>query len=190
CLIRYADDFVCAFEKEEDAQRFYEVLGKRLGKFNLELSADKTQIIPFSANRLTGSSSFNFLGFEFRWGKDQAGKPHVNKRTARKSLRNSLKRFKLRCQENRHRHLPDLFKALNAKLRGYFNYWRPWKLAKSGFVPLPRHSVCLEVSQPPQSAQELQLGRFRQLLSEFGVVKPYLVNRPRRKRRMYVPGLA
>ena len=47
-IIRYADDFVCAFEKEEDAQRFYEVLGKRLGKFGLELSEEKTRVIPFS----------------------------------------------------------------------------------------------------------------------------------------------
>src|SRR6266498_798951 len=30
CLIRYADDFVCAFEKEEDAKRFYETLRERM----------------------------------------------------------------------------------------------------------------------------------------------------------------
>ena len=48
CLIRYADDFVCAFENQADAQRFHEVLGKRLGKFGLELSAEKTQVIAFS----------------------------------------------------------------------------------------------------------------------------------------------
>lgn len=124
CLIRYADDFVCAFEREEDAQRFYQALSERMGKFNLELSAEKTQIIPFSANRaMRGSSAFNFLGFEFRWGKDRAGKPHVNKRTARKSLRSSLIRFKLWCKDNRHSHLPELVKMLNAKLRGYFNYY-------------------------------------------------------------------
>jgi len=123
CLIRYADDFVCAFEKEADAIRFYEVLGKRLGKFGLELSAEKTQIVPFSPTISPGATSFDFLGFEFRWGKDRAGKAHVNKRTARKSLRNSLARFKQWCKENRHRHLPDLFKVLNAKLRGYFNYF-------------------------------------------------------------------
>ena len=123
CLIRYADDFVCAFEKEEDAQRFYEALGKRLKKFDLELSAEKTHIIPFSPTGLMGSTSFDFLGFEFRWGKDRAGKPHVDKRTARKSLRNSLTRFKLWFKENRHRRLPDLFRLLNAKLTGYFNHF-------------------------------------------------------------------
>jgi RNA-directed DNA polymerase len=51
-LIRFADDFVCVFEYEEDARRFYEVLGKRLGKFGLDLSAEKTQIIPLRANRM------------------------------------------------------------------------------------------------------------------------------------------
>ena len=118
-LIRFADDFVCAFEYEEDARRFYEVLGKRLGKFGLELSAEKTQIIPFSAKAL-GKSSFDFLGFEFRWGLDRKGKPHVDKRTARKSLRKSQKRLSLWCKGNRHRRIPELFKALNAKLRGYY----------------------------------------------------------------------
>ncbi len=91
CLIRFADDFVCAFEKQEDVQRFYEVLGKRLGKFGLELSAEKTRIIPFSATNLPGKTSFDFLGFEFRWGKDRAGKPQIKKGTARKRLRKLAK---------------------------------------------------------------------------------------------------
>jgi group II intron reverse transcriptase/maturase len=190
-LIRYADDFVCAFEKEEDARRFYEVLGKRLGKFKLELSADKTQIIPFSAKRVGGSSSFNFLGFEFRWGKDQAGKPHVHKRTARKSLRNSLRRFKLWCKENRHRYLPDFFKALNAKLRGYFNYF-----GVHGNLPslalYHYHAIKFVWKYLNRRSQRKSYNweGFRQLLSEFGVVKPYIVNRPRRERRMSVPGPA
>jgi hypothetical protein len=137
------------------------------------------------------SSSFNFLGFEFRWGKDQAGKPHVNKRTARKSLRNSLKRFKLWCQENRHRYLPDLFKALNAKLRGYFNYF-----GVHGNLPslalYHYHAIRFVWKYLNRRSQRKSYNweGFRQLLSEFGVVKPYIVNRPKRERRMYVPGLA
>jgi len=142
------------------------------------------------------SYSFDFLGFEFRWGKTrqaclpQAGKPHVNKRTAPKSLRNSLKRFKLWCQENRHRHLPDLFKALNAKLRGYFNYF-----GVHGNLPslalFHYHAIKFVWRYLNQCSQRKSYNwdGFRQLLSEFGVVKPYLVNRPRREGRMYVPGL-
>lgn len=37
-LCRYADDCVCAFRYQEDAEAFYRVLGRRLEKFNLELA--------------------------------------------------------------------------------------------------------------------------------------------------------
>ena len=152
CHIRYADDFVCAFENEEDVRRFYEVLSERLKKFNLELSAEKTHIIPYSPTG-SGSTSCDFLGFEYCWGKDRAGKPHVEKRTARKNLRNSLTRFKLWFKENRHRRLPDLFRLLNAKLMGYCHaLWRAWQHSKPGVFLLPGHPPDVEISQPAQSA--------------------------------------
>lgn len=122
CLIRYADDYVCAFEKREDAERFYSELGQRLGKFGLELSAEKSRVIPFSRHG-TGKSSFEFLGFEFRWGKDRGGKDHLERRTSRKKVRDSLRRFTEWCKESRHRRLKVLFERLNAKLRGYYNYY-------------------------------------------------------------------
>ena len=46
-LIRYADDFICAFELETDARRFLTVLPKRLARFSLELAEDKTKLIRF-----------------------------------------------------------------------------------------------------------------------------------------------
>ncbi len=122
CLIRYADDYVCAFEKREDAERFYSELSQRLGKFGLELSPDKSRVIPFSRHG-SGKSSFEFLGFEFRWGKDRGGKDHLKRRTSRKKLRDSLRRFTEWCKESRHRRLKVLFERLNAKLRGYYNYY-------------------------------------------------------------------
>jgi len=191
CLIRYADDFVCAFEKIEDAQRFYKALGERLKKFNLELSAEKTHIIPFSPSGQVGCVPFNFLGFEFRWGKDRAGKPHVDKRTARRSLNNSLMRFKLWCKENRHRRLPDLFKLLNAKLRGYFNHFGVYgnypSLAQFYYRAM-RH-LWKYLNQRSQRKSYNWEG-FKQLLNHFGVVKPYIVQRPKRERKAFVPGLA
>jgi group II intron reverse transcriptase/maturase len=68
CLIRYADDFVCAFQYQAEAERFYQGLGQRLGKFGLEMSADKTRVIAFSQDHALGKTGFDFLGFEFRWG--------------------------------------------------------------------------------------------------------------------------
>jgi RNA-directed DNA polymerase len=123
CLIRYADDFVCAFQYRDDAERFYRVLGKRVGKFGLELSAEKTRVIPFLRHTPSGKSGFEFLGFEFYWGKDRGGRPHLKRRTSRKKLRASLRRFTEWCKENRNLKPGVLFKRLNAKLRGYYNYY-------------------------------------------------------------------
>jgi RNA-directed DNA polymerase len=36
-LCRYADDFVCAFECESDAERFYRALGGRMKSYGLEV---------------------------------------------------------------------------------------------------------------------------------------------------------
>jgi group II intron reverse transcriptase/maturase len=123
CLIRDADDVVCAFEHQTDAERFYKVLGQRLEKCGLQLSAAKTRMIPCSRHRLAGKTRCEFLGCEFRWGKDRKGQEHLKRRTARKKLRASLQRFTAWCKENRHLRLPVLFQRLNAKLRGYYHYY-------------------------------------------------------------------
>ena len=191
CLIRYADDFVCAFEKEEDARRFYGVLGKRLGKFGLELSAEKTQIIPFSAKASSGKTSFNFLGFEFRRGKDRLGKPHVDRRTARKTLRNSQKRFNQWCKDNRHRRLPELFKALNAKLRGYYNYFGVYGNLPSlnAFYFYAIRALCRHLNQRSQRKSYNWVG-FKQLMEQFDMAKPQIAGRPKRALMRVVPGMA
>jgi group II intron reverse transcriptase/maturase len=180
-LIRFADDFVCAFEKLEDAQRFYAVLGKRLGKFGLELSAEKTRIIPFSSAIQPGRTSFDFLGFEFRWGSDRKGKPHVGRRTARKNLRSSLKRYKEWCKESRSLRLPELFKMLNAKLRGHYHYYGvignypSLKQFYWGVIRLLRKYL----NRRSQRGSYNWVG-FLQLIEQFGIEKPRIVGRPKR----------
>ena len=47
-------------------------VGRTLRKFGLELAGDKTRVIPFSRYR-QGETSFEFLGFEFRWGVNRKG---------------------------------------------------------------------------------------------------------------------
>ncbi|WP_345689822.1 group II intron reverse transcriptase/maturase, partial [Novipirellula caenicola] len=46
-IIRFADDFICTFERESDALRFREVLTKRLGRYSLELAEEKTKLLRF-----------------------------------------------------------------------------------------------------------------------------------------------
>lgn len=122
CLLRYAEDYVCAFEYQGEAERFYAALGPRLEKFGLTPAAEKTRILPFSRQPPTGQGSFEFRGFEFRWGQDRAGKAQLKRRTARAKLRASLPRCTQWCQENRQRRLRGLCARLNTKLRGYDNY--------------------------------------------------------------------
>ena len=45
--VRFADDAVLAFEREEDARRMLAVLGKRFGKYGLRLHPEKTRLVDF-----------------------------------------------------------------------------------------------------------------------------------------------
>ena len=119
----YADDFVCAFQFKQDAARFYREVGKRLGKFGLELAQEKTNIISFSRFRKQENTKFEFLGFEFRWGLDRKGKDIIKRRTAPGKLRKSLSAFTEWCKDMRNKRLRRLFPKLIAKLRGYNNYY-------------------------------------------------------------------
>jgi group II intron reverse transcriptase/maturase len=122
-LIRYADDFIAAFRYRRDADRFYESLGKRLGKFGLTLSAEKTRIVKFTRFQKERGASFEFLGFEFRWGTDRNGRDNVRRRTSRKKFRESLRRVKEWSRNSRNFRLRRIFDILNAKLRGYYEYY-------------------------------------------------------------------
>ena len=122
-LCRYADDFICAFEYEDDAERFYRVLGARLGSFGLEVAEEKTNLLKFSRRDWKQSGTFEFLGFEFRWGRGRWGKPAIKRRTARKKYRAALVSFQEWCREHCRMRKEEFFAALNAKLRGYYHYY-------------------------------------------------------------------
>ena len=50
-MVRYADDFVCLFQYENEAQRFYQLLIERLRKFGLEIAEDKSRIWQIQGNK-------------------------------------------------------------------------------------------------------------------------------------------
>ncbi len=123
-MCRFADDVVFAFQWYEEADRFLRVLPKRLAKYGLELSAEKSRLVRFSRFHLGKSSErFDFLGFEFRWGVDHKGTPRVTCRTSRKRLRASLARLTEWLKAQRHLPVRQLVGALNARLRGHYNYY-------------------------------------------------------------------
>ena len=122
-LIRYCDDFVCAFQYRSDADAFYRVLPKRLAKFNLEVAPEKTQIIRFSRFHHGLKRRFSFLGFEFYWGIDRTGKPRLSKRTDRKRLSTAIKSFTAWLKSHRHLKPGLLLAAVSSKLKGHYNYY-------------------------------------------------------------------
>lgn len=122
-LCRFADDFVCLFEFKPDADRFYDMLPQRLEKFNLELAMEKTNLISFSRFPESEGSSFEFLGFEYRWGTSRKGKKIVLLRTSSKKFRQALARFTEWIRENRSKRVRRLMKTVNSKLRGHYNYY-------------------------------------------------------------------
>lgn len=123
-LCVYADDFVCGFELENDAKKFYDVLSKRLAKFDLEVAPEKTKLIKFSRFGGESNETFEFLGFEFRWVKSKLKDTYFVKRsTAKKRFLRSVKNLGEWCKLNKSRPTTTLIKMLNRKLIGYFNYY-------------------------------------------------------------------
>jgi group II intron reverse transcriptase/maturase len=122
-LVRYADDFVAAFKYHADAARFYRRLPERLKRFSLDLAKGKTRKFMFNRFRKEDSSSFEFLGFEFRWATSRKGKDIVRLRTSRRKLRTIIKELKLWLIKHSSRRLKWVMGMISAKLRGLYNYF-------------------------------------------------------------------
>lgn len=130
-LIRYADDFICGFQMESDAVRFQAVLRKRLARFSLELAEEKTKLLGFGrfARRDTtrlgegAPGTFDFLGFTHYCGHTRAGKFKLKRKTATKKMRVKLRELKAWFRANLITPTKDVWKTLNAKLQGHYQYY-------------------------------------------------------------------
>lgn len=122
-MMRYADDFVSAFQRKADAQTFLESLRDRMAKFGLSLSEEKTRLVRFTRYEVHRSEGFNFLGFEFRWGLDRHRRPHVKRRTMRSRLRRALRDMATWLKRERGAELRPTMRTLARKLLGHWNYY-------------------------------------------------------------------
>jgi hypothetical protein len=183
CLLRYADDYLCAFESKAEAERCSAALGPRLAKCGLTLAAEKTRILPFSRHQPPGQGRFEFLGVEFYWGRDRGGKAHLKRRTARAKLRASLQRFTHWCRENRHQRLSELFTQVNRKLRGYYQYSGVHGNSASlqhffdGAVRILLKWLNRRSQRPSYTWQG-----FETLLTHFKIARPRIVGYPKRRK--------
>ena len=122
---------ILCFQYREDAEKVLEVLAKRFAKYGLTLHSEKTRLIEFGREALTRSEAeggkqpgtFDFLGFTHLCARSRGGKFTIHLRTMKKRLRRSTKAISSWCQRHRHDPVVEQWKALNAKLRGHYQYY-------------------------------------------------------------------
>ena len=137
-MIRYADDAVLGFERQEDAERVFAVLAKRFEKYALTLHPQKTRLIALHRPRPKDRDrsgpgdprSFNFLGFTLYWGRSRKGNWVVRRKTAKDRLSRALRAIAPVCGD-----------VADTKLR--------WRAARDSTDPLPSYAA------PPSYPSEI-----------------------------------
>lgn len=182
-ICRFADDWICAFQLRDDAQRFYRELPKRLEKFQLETAPEKTQIVRFSRFHAGMERRFTFLGFEFFWMKDREGVARVKRRTSRKKLQGAVKRMKEWIKSNRHLPGGEFFKTLNAKLVGHYNYYgmRGNFISLKIFFRVVRESAFKWLNRRGGKRKSFTWPQFDQILDRVKIKLPRITEVSRRR---------
>ena len=130
-LVRYADDFVCMVQYQDDAQHILEALRERFTQFALALHPEKTRVISFGRYERQNAqrqkrrpNTFDFLGFTHYCDRSRRGKFMVGHQTSRKKFRKKcgelndwLKAVRNRCP------VKEWWLVLKAKLTGHYQYY-------------------------------------------------------------------
>jgi len=130
-LVRYADDFVCMVQYQDDAQHVLEALRERFTQFDLALHPEKTRVISFGRYERQNAqrqkrrpNTFDFLGFTHYCDRSRRGKFMVGHQTSRKKFRKKcgelndwLKAVRNRCP------VKEWWSVLKAKLTGHYQYY-------------------------------------------------------------------
>ena len=144
-LVRYADDFVCMIQYQDDARLIERALRERFAKFDLELHPEKTRVLSFGRYERENAKcqgrrahTFDFLGFTHFCGTSRRGKFIVGRRTSRKKFRTKCKELNLWLKRTRNL-LPvkEWWPILAAKLRGHYQYY-----GVSGNMPSLKRYYC------------------------------------------------
>jgi hypothetical protein len=171
-LVRYADDFVMVFGREEDARRVFEVLPKRFGKYGLTLHPEKTRLVELrrpprgpGRDAADGPGTFDLLGFTHHWARSRRDNWVIKRRTAKDRFSRSLRRVREWCRHHLHDPVGEQHHTLGQKLRGHYAYfgvtsnigalqrfywevvgiWRGWlsRRSREAYVSWPRMHALL-----------------------------------------------
>ena len=121
-IVRYADDAVFMFSKEQQAKDFLEDLRLRLAEYKLSVNEDKTAIINFAKGK---ENIFSFLGFTFYWNKSKGwNKINLVIKTQKEKLGKKIQEYTEWIKLTRSRlNRKEIWLITAAKLRGHYNYY-------------------------------------------------------------------
>jgi len=184
-LVRFCDDFVMLFAHREDAERVLAVLGKRLGKFGLQLHPDKTRLVDF---RPVGSPSeggdtmlpttFTFLGFVHVWGTSRKGNTVVRQFTAKERFARSLKAFNQRCRRMMHWPVKAQHQRLCRMLQGHYGYFGiTGNFRRLALLHREVQRVWRRWLSRRSSKSSVTWERFERVLQRFALPLPRIVHR-------------
>jgi RNA-directed DNA polymerase len=180
-LVRYADEAVFGFEREEDAQRVMAVLGKRMERFGLRLHPEKTRLLDFrrpprSQGGGKGPASFDFLGFTWYWKQSREGGWSVRCKTRSARLARAIGAVYQWCRRHRHRPVRQQYVTLCRKVQGHINYFGVSGNAHSlkRFLWHVRRSWYKWLNRRSQRAR-LNWDRYEDLLRDFPLPKARIV---------------
>ena len=132
---RYADDIIVHCRTESETINLLEQIKERLEACKLQLHPEKTKVVYCKQSNRQGdyeNVSFTFLGYYFkpRKIKTRAGKiklgfsPAISKE-AKKKIRAEIKEMNIRNRTSER--IEDIAKLLNAKVRGWLNYFSKFR---------------------------------------------------------------
>ena len=130
-IVRYADDVVMGFQREQDARAMHTALAERLAKFGLELHPEKTRVLRFGRFARENAerhgegkpATFDFLGFTHIAGVSRRGGFLLQRRTSRKKRQRKQAAVTEECKRRRHWPVRDQYRWLCSVLRGYYRYY-------------------------------------------------------------------
>jgi len=128
---RYADDYVACFQHREDAEEYQRGMAERLERFGLQIAEEKTHCIEFgrfarerARERDEKPKEFTFLGFTHYCGKTKGGHFKVKRRTSRKKLGDSLRKFTDWAKKARGvLKKGEMLRQARIRMMGYLSYY-------------------------------------------------------------------
>ncbi len=182
-VIRYADDMLLGFEREQDAKKMLSDLRRRFAQFVLRLNEKKTRLIEFgrfaSERRAKRGErrpeTFDFLGFTHYCGQTKDGRFIIKRKTQRKRMNRKLKELRVEARRRMHWLIGEQQRWLSAVLRGHYAYYGvPTNSRTLSIFAYEVRKLWFSVLRRRSQKSHMTWSRFNDLLKVFPLPTPRL----------------